>query len=119
MTFDDFVSEVRGLLEPTASGKGYNATGVDGANDLYEFIQSMTGGHGHALGEIVYKARRYAAKGNREDVLKIAAWAFLILKHQPEKITTTTASWKFDGQLPPRLDRTTCACAQGDGDDGA
>ncbi len=81
MTFDKFVEEVRGLLEPTASGKGYNSTGVDGPNDLYAFVQSMADGHGHALGEIVYKARRYAAKGNREDVLKIAAWAFLILKH--------------------------------------
>jgi len=80
MTFDQFVSEVRGLLEPTASGKGYNSTGVDGPNDLYDFVKTMSGGHQHALGEIVYKARRYAAKGNREDVLKIAAWAFLILK---------------------------------------
>lgn len=83
MTFDQFTSEVRGLLEPTASGKGYNTTGVDGENDLYSFVQSMSGGHQHALGEIVYKARRYAAKGNKEDVLKIAAWAFLILKHDP------------------------------------
>jgi hypothetical protein len=81
MTFDQFISEVRGLLEPTASGKGYNSTGVDGPNDLYAFVQTMSGGHQHALGEIVYKARRYAAKGNREDVLKIAAWAFLVLKH--------------------------------------
>lgn len=80
MTFDEFVSEVRGLLEPTAAGKGYNATGVDGRNELYDFVKSMTGGDHHALGEIVYKARRFAAKGNREDVLKIAAWAFLILK---------------------------------------
>lgn len=91
MTFDQFVNEVRGLLEPTAAGKGYNASGVDGPNDLYGFVQTMTGGHGHALGEIVYKARRYAAKGNREDVLKIAAWAFLILKHE------TDASQQGDG----------------------
>ena len=82
MTFDEFAAEVRGLLEPTAKGKGYNATGADGPNGLYQFVHGMTGSHGHALGEIVYKARRYAAKGNREDVLKIAAWAFLILKHE-------------------------------------
>lgn len=81
MTFDEFMGEVRALLEPTAAGKGYNGTGVDGQNELYEFVQGMTGGHHHALGEIVYKAKRYAAKGNKEDVLKIAAWAFLILKH--------------------------------------
>jgi len=90
MTFDEFVSEVRGLLEPAASGKGYNSTGVDGPNDLYAFVQSMSSGqHQHALGEIVYKARRYAAKGNREDVLKIAAWAFLILKHGPRQAAPT------------------------------
>ena len=82
MTFDQFAVQVRTLLEPTANGKGYNGTGADGPNDLYEFVQGMTGNHGHALGEIVYKARRFAAKGNREDVLKIAAWAFLILKHE-------------------------------------
>ena len=81
MTFDQFVSEVRALLEPTAQGKGYNTTGVDGQNQLYEFVQGMAG-EGHALGEIVYKAKRYAAKGNPEDVLKIAAWSFLILKHR-------------------------------------
>lgn len=80
MTFDDFTTQVRALLEPTAAGKGYSTTGVDGQNALYEFVQQMAG-PGHALGEICYKARRYAAKGNPEDVLKIAAWAFLILKH--------------------------------------
>ncbi len=85
MTFDEFSNQVRALLEPTAKGKGYNTTGVDGHNDLYEFVQSMAG-DGHALGEIVYKAKRYAAKGNPEDVLKIAAWAFLILKHRQEAI---------------------------------
>ena len=103
MTFEAFVSEVRGLLEPTAAGKGYNASGVDGPNDLYQFVQTMSGGHQHALGEIVYKARRYAAKGNREDVLKIAAWAFLILKHEPNV-----------GTIVPN----TGTSAQGDGDAG-
>ena len=82
MTFEEFVRQVRALLEPTAAGKGYNATGVDGPNDLYAFVQSVAG-DGHALGEIIYKAKRYAAKGNPDDVLKIAAWAFLVLKHRP------------------------------------
>ncbi len=88
MTFDQFAAQVRHLLEPTASGKGYNTTGADGPNDLYDFVKTMSGGHQHALGEIVYKARRYAAKGNREDMLKIAAWAFLVLKHEPDQGTT-------------------------------
>ena len=86
MTFDEFAARVLALLEPTAAGKGYSQTGADGHNELYEFVRSMTGGHHHALGEIVYKARRYAAKGNLEDVLKIAAWAFLIAKHHDDGV---------------------------------
>jgi hypothetical protein len=83
MTFDEFVTQVRALLEPTAKGKGYSSTGVDGHNALYEFVQGTVGGDGHAIGEIIYKAKRYAAKGNPEDLLKAAAWAFLVLKHRP------------------------------------
>lgn len=75
------MAAVRSLLEPTAQGKGYNTTGVDGQNELYAFVQGVAG-EGHALGEIIYKVKRYAAKGNLEDVLKIAAWAFLIAKHK-------------------------------------
>jgi hypothetical protein len=82
MTFDQFMTAVRALLEPSASGKGYNQTGADGRNDLYEFVREMNGDHSHALGEIVYKARRFAARRDPVDALKIAAWAFLILKHE-------------------------------------
>jgi hypothetical protein len=80
-TFKDFTAEVEKLLDGTAAGKGYSATGVDGPNQLYEFVQAMSGGHQHALGEIVYKARRFGAKGNEEDIVKAAAWAFLVWKH--------------------------------------
>jgi len=76
--FDTFSAEVRALLDHTAVEKSYSSLGPDGPNELYDFIHGMVGGHGHALGEIVYKAKRFAAKGNREDLLKIAAWAFLI-----------------------------------------
>lgn len=82
MTFDEFTAQVRALLEPTAAGKGYNTTGVDGENELYEFVRETVGGDGHALGEMLYKVKRYAAKGNPEDLLKVAAWAFLVLKHR-------------------------------------
>ena len=79
-TFDEFVAGVRGLMEPTAQSKGYNTTGIDGENALYGFVSQFAGPH-HALGEIVYKAVRYNAKGNPEDLLKIAAWAWLAYKH--------------------------------------
>lgn len=80
-TFQDFTAEVEKLLGGTAAGKGYNASGPDSENRLYEFVQRLSGGHQHAQGEIIYKIQRYAAKGNIEDVLKAAAWCFLIYKH--------------------------------------
>ena len=88
--FDSFIAQVHALLEPTASGKGYSTTGVNGFNQLYEFVASFAGPH-HALGEIVYKAKRYEAKRNIEDVLKIAAWAFLVYKHHAQPATFTDA----------------------------
>lgn len=75
--WETFVQEVKELLEPTASEKGYNATGVDGNNELFEFVQGIAG-PGHALGEIVYKIVRYKNKKDEKDLLKIAAWAYLI-----------------------------------------
>lgn len=81
-TWDQFISKVKSLLEPTANEKGYNSTGVNGKNELYEFVHSHA--PGHALGEIIYKAVRYGRKRDKQDILKIAAWAYLI--------------WKFDNE---------------------
>jgi len=80
-TFQQFSHQVQALLEPTAKSKGYNTTGVDGQNQLYEFVQETVGGPGHAIGEAIYKIKRYAAKRNPEDLEKLAAWAFLMWKH--------------------------------------
>ena len=80
-TFAEFESGVKALLEPTAQSKGYNTTGLDGENQLYEFVADTVGGPGHAIGEAIYKVKRYAAKRNPEDLLKLAAWAFLMWKH--------------------------------------
>ena len=77
-TYEDFCKEVEALLNYAASDKGYNRTGVDGENALYDFVNSIVGENKHALGEIIYKVRRYASKRDPKDVLKIAAWAFLI-----------------------------------------
>jgi len=83
-TFAEFVTQVRELMDGTANAKGYNKTDVDGPNPLFSFVHEM-GGNGHALGEIVYKARRYAAKRDQTDLLKIAAWAFLLWRHMERK----------------------------------
>lgn len=80
-TYAEFQARVTALLEPTAKGKGYNTTGVDGENRLYEFVEETVGGPWHAIGEIIYKAVRYRARGNPEDLEKIAAWAWLAWKH--------------------------------------
>jgi hypothetical protein len=85
MTFDEFVAEVHGKINGTAAEKGYNRTGADGPNQLYRFVSDTVGGDAHAIGECLYKLTRYAAKGNPEDLIKTAAWCFLILKHVDER----------------------------------
>lgn len=79
--FTAFVKEIKEICEKVAKEKGYNDTGVDGQNDLYQFVQSIADGDGHALGEIIYKTVRYSRKHDKRDLIKIAAWAYLIYKH--------------------------------------
>lgn len=66
------------LVEPLVTGKagekGYARPGETG-RDLMDFVKDNFGGH--ALGEIVYKLIRWNQKHNPEDILKVAAWAFL------------------------------------------
>lgn len=84
--FVDFMRNVHGLVEGTAKSKGYSAGGSEGQNILYDAVYSVAG-NGHALGEIMYKCVRYGRKGLLEDVYKIAAWAYLIVRHgQKEKV---------------------------------
>lgn len=85
LTFDEWIRRVRALLEPTAAGKGYHDGDADGKNLLYEFVADTVGGDGHALGECLYKIVRYAKTRNPEDMLKVAAWTFLILRHRKEE----------------------------------
>ena len=82
-SFDTFSLEVRKLLEGTAESKGYNNQSADGPNELYSLISSFAGPN-HALGEIIYKAIRYSKKKDKNDLLKIAAWSYLV--------------WRFDFQ---------------------
>ena len=74
-TFDEFTAALDGILGGTAEGKGYNAGGPNGANELSDFVEQHC--PGHALGEVIYKAVRFQRKRNPEDLLKIAAWAYL------------------------------------------
>jgi len=83
LLFIEFTGKVKSLLEGQASDKGYSQGGADGRNELYEFIQKHVGAnpHAHALGEVIYKVVRFAARGNPEDLEKAAAWLFLIRRH--------------------------------------
>ena len=76
--FAAFCVAVRDLLDETVATKGYQQTGLTDANPLYEFVAETAGGPGHALGEIIYKVRRYSARRDPEDLLKVAAWAYLV-----------------------------------------
>jgi hypothetical protein len=81
-TFEWFCEHVQNRCEKEAKAKGYNVTGVEGKNELLQFVDSaIAPNHSHALGEIIYKTIRYKNKRNKDDLVKIAAWAYLLWKH--------------------------------------
>lgn len=77
-SFEDFMEQARELVEGKAKEKGYNEAGA-GKNDLMEFTNKFF--PGHAGGEIVYKAIRYGRKKDKSDLLKVAAWAYLLWRY--------------------------------------
>tara|TARA_R100000656_G_scaffold123608_1_gene100391 strand:+ start:349 stop:624 length:276 start_codon:yes stop_codon:yes gene_type:complete len=86
--FDVFSKDVEELLSKTAESKGYLKAGIpEDTNNLYTMIQQALcrGGHGHALGEIVMKTVRYAERGDKTELLKVAAWAYLIWQHHEDR----------------------------------
>ena len=83
MNFFCWVNGVKNMLDQKAYEKGYNPTGADGENRVYEFVREFIGGHpdSHPLGEVVYKIVRYVRLRNPEDLDKAAAWLFLARTH--------------------------------------
>jgi hypothetical protein len=77
-SFEEFMEEARELVLGRAKEKGYNDKGED-KNDLMAFTNQFF--PGHAYGEVVYKLIRYQRKKNKEDLLKAAAWIYLIWKN--------------------------------------
>jgi hypothetical protein len=51
----------------------------------------MADGDAHAIGEIIYKAVRYSKRGDKDDLVKIAAWAFLIYKYGFSRVKSDTS----------------------------
>lgn len=74
LTFDEFCRGVQELLGKRSENKGYSQAGE--SDLLSEFVRKM--GLSHPAGEIVYKIVRYQQRGDKEDLLKIAAWAMIL-----------------------------------------
>jgi hypothetical protein len=72
-----FKAEFDRILIGKAEAKGYSAGGDGGGRDTLDAVATIVG-DGHPAGEILYKVKRYRAKGDPEDLVKIASWAFLI-----------------------------------------
>jgi hypothetical protein len=86
--FANFQTLVADLLLKKAVEKGYSGGGKAGGRKLIDFVaEEIADGDGHALGEIVYKARRYKNKRNPEDLVKVAAWAFLAWDRNERRAT--------------------------------
>ena len=69
--FNEFVSKMVKKIGTEAGLKGYD-------DSLTDFMKRHF--NDHAIGEIVYKSVRYATQKQEEDILKIAAWAYIIWK---------------------------------------
>ena len=78
---EKFFHAVRESLETHAQRKGYNETGADGPNLLYELTKQIGASAGHSMGEIIYKATEYMKEPREVLLIKIAAWAFLEWKY--------------------------------------
>lgn len=80
-SLDSFFALVRDSLEGQAKRKGYNETGPDAENKLYEFTKHIGASAGHSIGEIIYKATEYMKQPREVLLIKIAAWAYLEWKY--------------------------------------
>lgn len=77
MKFEDFVKEIEPYLNKYAEDKGYGSD--EKGKHLSDSIMDEFG-PSYALGEIRTKLSRYHSKGNYEDLLKIAAWTYLVYR---------------------------------------
>jgi hypothetical protein len=80
-SLERFQIAMNDILINAAKAKGYHGSELDGRK-LYDEILYLAG-EGHASGEIIYKLTRYRRVKDPKDIVKVAAWAFLIWdKHQ-------------------------------------
>ncbi len=71
-----FQHAMRDILEGGAGTKGYGSPeGPNPGGILQQFVRAYE--LSHTLGEIVYKVARYRSRRDPQDLLKIAAWAYM------------------------------------------
>ena len=75
LALEDYVIEIKKAVIQKAKEKGYFTEEENSGRNLYDFIGKYASGH--SIGEIIYKAIRWTRKHDPEDLVKIAAWAFL------------------------------------------
>lgn len=75
VALQDFYLEMSEMVINNAKKKGYHGNDEDG-RVLFDFVTKYS--EGHSIGEIIYKAIRWTKKRDNKDIVKIAAWAFLI-----------------------------------------
>lgn len=78
VNFGEFMAQVHAIVAHKGKDKGYSMGEAEErpGGKLMEFVEEHF--KGHALGEIVYKAVRFQSKKNPEDLIKAAAWAYLV-----------------------------------------
>lgn len=87
LTTGDFTREIEEVIGVTAGKKGYLKKDRHLASRIYEEF-----GRGHMLGEIATKITRYNHIQNYDDLVKIAAWAFLLAReHKKERVVVDPA----------------------------
>jgi hypothetical protein len=77
-SIQEFNAQVVSALNGKAESKGYSAGGDSGGRPMLDAVALIAGEGTHPAGEIAYKLARYKAKRNPEDLVKVAAWAFLM-----------------------------------------
>ena len=65
-SFLSFIDRLKSKVGNEAGNKGYD-----------DALLELTGAE-HATGEIIYKAVRFRSKGDPDDMIKAAAWAYLL-----------------------------------------
>ena len=106
MALEAWLQEIKYIVFGRAQSKGYAATDDGDGRDLLDFVKQHF--NGHAEGEVVYKLIRWAKKRNPEDILKAAAWCFLVYdQHMRQDTQQETPDVTFTPKPDHRMHEAT------------